>query len=218
MIPETRKKLIGISGKKGSGKDTVADMIQELTSQSWEIKKFADTLKDMVCLLIGCTREQLEDRDFKEKELGEEWWCYPLSEKNEMGEFEDVLLDYNLYKAPPEYLRKTTPRLILQLLGTEGVRNVIHPNAWVNATMSPYNKDRSNWLITDMRFPNEFMEVCNKDGITLRIERPDIKSDDQHPSETALDNVAFHHTIINDGTIEDLKQKVQDFLELYKII
>ncbi len=97
--------IIGISGKINSGKDTVAQIWQWLDSKSelpyidwikeniyngydigglsmyqdegsWKIKKFADKLKDIVCILIGCTREQLEDREFKEKELGEEWNKY----------------------------------------------------------------------------------------------------------------------------------------------
>ena len=88
--------LIGISGKIGSGKDTIGKIIQYLIclelntlaphqfsfkdfvkstasneiQSGFKIKKFADKLKDIVCLLIGCTREQLEDREFKEKELG----------------------------------------------------------------------------------------------------------------------------------------------------
>ncbi len=86
--------LIGISGKMGSGKNLVCTIIQGLTAAKkhnienpsfewikkyyinsiWEQKAFAGKLKDMVCMLIGCTREQLEDREFKEKELGEEWW------------------------------------------------------------------------------------------------------------------------------------------------
>ena len=37
--------------------------LSEVTNS--EIKKFADKLKDIVCLLIGCTREQLEDQEFK---------------------------------------------------------------------------------------------------------------------------------------------------------
>ena len=45
---------------------------------NYQIKKFADKLKDIACLLIGCTREQLEDREFKEKELGEEWVAYKV--------------------------------------------------------------------------------------------------------------------------------------------
>jgi hypothetical protein len=43
-----------------------------------EIKKFADKLKDMVCVLLSCTREKLEDREFKNTPLGEHWrkWYY----------------------------------------------------------------------------------------------------------------------------------------------
>lgn len=97
--------IIAISGKINSGKDTVGKIIQYLTSESykkgrdyqtfirkqtsnldfephyiseWQIKKFADKLKDMVCILLGCTKEQLEDRRFKERELGSEWNKYTI--------------------------------------------------------------------------------------------------------------------------------------------
>ena len=78
--------IIGISGKINSGKDTVGAIIQYLVWKDkvekgisplqnyslqdfmratfyaqkysdWQIRKFADKLKDMVCLMIGCTRE-----------------------------------------------------------------------------------------------------------------------------------------------------------------
>jgi hypothetical protein len=230
--------IIGISGKKGSGKDTVAEMIKQFTPHlNWETHKFADALKDMVCRLIGCTREQLEDREFKESPLGEEWWCYDLGN--------GIILPRGYYSNKEDnemceqrYLRKMTPRLMLQLLGTEGVRNVIHPNSWVNATMSGYLCEcedmkqskgfdfiscmqctgKPYWLITDMRFPNEMKAVNNKQGVTLRIERPDTISKDQHPSETALDDAVFHHVITNDGDLDNLRRKVQDFLGLYGII
>ena len=82
--------LIGISGKISSGKDTVGKIIRILTSSphftneavldflekdlyesEWQIKKFADKLKDIVCILIGCTREQLEDESIKSLSLQE---------------------------------------------------------------------------------------------------------------------------------------------------
>lgn len=94
--------IIGISGRKGAGKDLVGEIFQYYLNtpaslivginlpytlslpeevkgpilvkrNGWKIVKFADKLKDMVCTLIGCTREQLEDREFKETPLGEEW-------------------------------------------------------------------------------------------------------------------------------------------------
>jgi len=166
--------LIGINGGIACGKDTLAQLIQYLIyrkdsdkdskllsfefqglskdsidlisrSQPWVIRKFADKLKDIVCMLIGCTREQLEDQEFKNIELGEEWWYY----KSEVG-----LYPYNTpHEANKKLpLIKLTPRLILQLLGTEGGRNVIHPNIWVNSLFSEYKPqpkgsahDLKNW-------------------------------------------------------------------------
>ncbi len=77
--------IIGISGKKTVGKDTVGKIIQCLTGEStvypfdlnidyshksnWEVKKFADKLKDIICLLIGCSRDQLENESFKSKTM-----------------------------------------------------------------------------------------------------------------------------------------------------
>jgi len=90
--------LIAISGRINSGKDTVGKIIQFLTTNDeemlkwfekepnkalnewngnfnnlgkWQIKKFADKLKDIVCLLIGCTREDLESESIKSLSLQE---------------------------------------------------------------------------------------------------------------------------------------------------
>lgn len=104
--------LIGISGKAGAGKDLVGVIIQYLVytegiinMEYWEkfksntpfnqivfskyvIKKFADKLKTLVCLLIGYTREQLEDRSIKSLSLQE------LADKGIINkEFVDLLDD-----------------------------------------------------------------------------------------------------------------------------
>ena len=212
------KNLIAISGKIGSGKDTVAKIIEYLTTpegsneftledylkdsssylyagNNWEIKKFADKLKDIVCILLGCTRSQLEDREYKEKPLGEEWWYYKITD--------DVILPRFYYPNKSDndmcekrYLVKPSPRLLLQLIGTEAGRRIIHPNVWVNALFSDYvptkrkvccdnhtsniNANNScqcsnyvtelpNWLITDTRFPNEAEMVERHNGVTIRV-------------------------------------------------
>lgn len=81
--------IIAISGKIGSGKDTVGKIIQALTYKSdnlrlsvaeqiegtvylnhdWKIKKFATKIKETVANWLGVTVEQLEDREFKEKTM-----------------------------------------------------------------------------------------------------------------------------------------------------
>ena len=161
--------ILGISGKIGSGKDTVGELIQlliwakgELSAvnisqyresgqyahnikiqSGFEIKKFADKVKDIVCLLINCTREQLEDADFKNKELGEEWWYYTVQEKYTHNRIKIPYDSTSIMNdvAEPTGLIKPTPRFLLQFIGTNLLRNQLHPEIWVNALMSNYVED-----------------------------------------------------------------------------
>ena len=280
--------IISTSGKINSGKDTVAAIIQYLiwkdkvekgqstsihltfddfkrtsvgvNTTGWEIRRFADKLKDIVCLLIGCTREQLEDREFKSKELGKEWDKFvvretmgslPIEYLKIKGIFNTLEEAESFCKKSPHYftlVESLTPRKLLQLLGTECGRDIIHNNIWVNALMSRYppkevinaiNKTtdgsygvkQPNWIITDVRFPNELQAVKDRGGITIRIIRPDFIENaltgekfpvkvhrQEHESETALDNYKFDYEIQNNGTIAELIDKVEVILKQEKII
>ena len=237
--------IIGISGKKTSGKDTIGKIINILVSSPqlnnegvatflrkdigqshFVVKKFADKLKDMVCMLIGCTREQLEDETFKNIELGEEWWYF----KGRNGS----LISYNENsKRSDEDLIKPTPRLLMQLLGTECGREILHPNIWVNSVFADYRRslrnvknvpttgmrtsmlqaDYPNWIITDVRFPNEADAIKQRDGVIIRVNSGRCNNDDNHPSETGLDKyMNFDYIISNDGSIEQLIEKVRRIL------
>jgi hypothetical protein len=208
--------LIGVHGVINSGKDTVGEMLQmssidkRLTisdfiadkehsyyygrnHSNWQIHRFADNLKDMVCLLLGVSRNVMEDREFKDKPL--EGW-------------------------------NVTPRYLMQSLGTEWGRKLIHPDLWVNALFNRYEHaghDSNHcsggverhkttclpkWIIPDVRFPNEAQAIKDRDGVIINIIRPDIAKTN-HSSETSLNEWQFDHTIINDGTLEDLFNKVK---------
>jgi hypothetical protein len=114
-------------------------------------------------------------------------------------------------------------REFLQKLGTEAMREGLHTNVWVNALFADYKPPKmsqynpSNWIITDMRFPNEMEAVVARGGITIRVVRPGT-SVGTHPSETALDDAHFDHVISNDGTIEDLIERVRQILTIEGII
>ena len=247
--------IISLSGRMNVGKDTVGKIWQIIDGSPhfntqgvmqflnkpydsrFEIKKFADKLKDMVCMLIGCTREQLEDREFKEKELGEEWWYTygKIGNKDILVPYLDM--DKEFKNNSNSFIEKLTPRLLLQLLGTECGRNIIHPNIWVNALMSEYklyketkpfvnstlkDEEYPNWIITDTRFPNELKAVKDRGGITIRVDRPRIVGirhtlkdgtykDEiikEHESETALDDATFDYYINNNGSLEELIEEV----------
>jgi len=254
--------LIGVSGKIGSGKDLVGDIINFLTSEyytpseysinytledsfkdfqdytiidykhKFEIKKFADKLKDIVCMLIGCSRKDLENREFKEKPLEKQWWNFSLGGGKRyvlpyIGEYSDS--DRKIMEG--RYEEKMTPRLMLQLLGTEAGRQVIHQNIWVNALFSDYNKTY-NWVITDVRFTNEADVILEKGGIVIRINRPCKECNGvsnhkldcsigrvEHLSEKSLDDYGkFSYIVDNVGTIPDLIHMIKNILKKENII
>lgn len=228
--------IIGISGKIGSGKDTIAQIICETSNQQWEIKKFAGKLKLIASMITGIPVEQFEDQEFKNTFLGPEWDTYGISR------------------------RQMTVRELLQKIGTEAMRNGLHTNTWVNALLCeyvPYKKGRAhdlqdysevyvhpkchgcgksyhgykrqylckecieddsyqrypNWIITDVRFPNEYEAVKAKGGIIIRVNRPGygtsmVSLASDHPSETALDGHDFDHVIENNGDLYELRKKV----------
>lgn len=240
--------IIGINGKIGSGKDTVGKIIQYLQCyntgeitiedvmsnpehQWWleeqskfEIKKFAGKLKEIASLLTGIDIEDFEDQEFKKTELAEDWNYYPI-------------IGYG-HRNVPVYGEPEQPMLVrefLQKLGTEAMRNGLHTNVWINALFADYKakwvptgdsvaeedvsleKEYPNWIITDMRFPNEFEAVELREGVTIKVVRPGT-SVGTHLSETALDDAYFDHVISNNGTIEDLVEKVRQILTIERII
>lgn len=254
--------LISISGKLGSGKDTVREAIEWLTSDhsdrpdldntklalehtgkniplggraTWETKRFADKVKDIVCLLIGCTRRQLEDRDFKETPLGEEWKVWFIKHSTALNPIDKRTQRVSKYYADAESTKAEwfnrgeitkpfeidseviTPRLMLQLIGTDCGRDIIHPNIWVNSLFSEYKGPKlsqynpSKWIIPDMRFPNEVEAVKEKGGLIIRVERNDWKpkagetinikvfSNYSIVTYTHTDEEGKHHGVGSDG-------------------
>lgn len=65
--------IIGISGKIGSGKDTVGNIISVWGKDPWNIKKFADALKETASILTGIPRADFEKEEVKNSNLGKEW-------------------------------------------------------------------------------------------------------------------------------------------------
>jgi hypothetical protein len=212
--------IIGISGRIASGKNTVGDIIEKLcltnNGPKFEQKSFAGKLKQIASLLTGIPVEDFEDQEFKKSYLGAEWGTVESNPLNAVPVFEDIAFNHLM-----------SVRDLLQKLGTEAIRDGLHPNAWVNALMCEYKRPKmseynpSNWIITDVRFPNELEAVEDVKGLTLKVVRPVEKSKTParlHPSETSLDKAEFDYEIINDGSIADLIEKVRQILITEKII
>lgn len=99
-------KLIGLLGRKGSGKDTAA---LTLLAQGYQNVKFAGALKDMLrCLLAyqGVDAETVER-----------------------------MVEGGLKEVPTPYLAGQEPRWAMQTLGTEWGRKLIATDLWVGTAI-----------------------------------------------------------------------------------
>ncbi len=200
-------KLIGICGLIGSGKGTVAEHL--MREHRYIGLSFAETLKDAAACIFGWDREMLEGSTVEsraERELKDEWWTERLG-----------------YYA--------SPRGILQYMGTEVMRNRLHPDIWALATekrmldttnyILELTGQKPHFVISDVRFPNEFAMIRRHGGQIWHVQRGGLPEwfgkDDLsiHESEKAWNNEQFDATIRNDGTIEELYENLDKLLEMW---
>lgn len=171
-------RYIGIAGKAGSGKDSVATAIKDdLSRLGLHVKTyaFATPLKMMLSAMMSVPYELLEGVTLQSRRWREE--VIPAFGKS--------------------------PREMMQLLGTEWGRDLIHPDLWVLVAETQIEKDGPDVAIfTDLRFPNELALIARHDGLCLETvllggkdgEAPGVKD---HKSEKALDtfSIAYHHQV-----------------------
>lgn len=197
-------KIIGLTGKAGSGKDTVAQLALEWCKEKGiraERAAFGDPLKVSAARALGCVTETTEQcLDF----------CNRLKQP---GATVTVA-----FPAGPGYAAETelqiTGREYLQFYGTEAHRDVFDREFWVNVTMEPLD-ERFRELrtpdvifITDCRFPNEAAAVNERSGEVWEVVRPGIAEVAAHSSEAGLPDGIIEFQINNDGTLEDLRSLV----------
>lgn len=176
-------RLVAIAGRKSSGKDTVARIIEICTYNPYEKIKFVGKLKEMTATLIGCRIEDLEDYHFKEKPL--EGWG------------------------------GINPRQILQEFGSCG--RSLYKDIWVASALANL-RESGNYLIPDLRYPNEVSAIKKLGGYVIRVERPSLESTDTHHSETALDEFKdWDYIITNDGGLKDLAVKVHKMCQMLEL-
>jgi hypothetical protein len=188
--------IIGIAGKLQSGKDLVGHIIQYLHDKSVykistpdtvedfnrymenghdirsfvKIKKFATAPKHIISIMTGVNSSDFESDEFKNSEMSEEWWYWEDKNGNRISYLPNKDLGVGNLKYK---LHRYTYRKFIQEFATDAIRNVIHPDAWVNVLFFDYNPT-SRWVITDVRFPNEIDSIVSRGGIVIKVTAPEF--------------------------------------------
>ena len=107
-------------------------------------------------------------------------------------------------------------RALMQNYGTNVCRNK-DPDCWVKAWVKSVNISRANIVVDDVRFFNELSAIVEKDGILIRVKRPDITTGGTHQSEK--EQTLFIEDFLIEaekGAHEDVYEQVEEIIKVIK--
>lgn len=210
---------IGILGLIGAGKDTFANELLKYLD-GYSVDRYATPLKELTCTIFDCTLADLEDRDFKEKEIevphdvmvDAVFHTLNYVVKFNIDEMEQAA---DLFFEHFGNCTKISPREFQQVFGTE-VARAVRPNVWRD-----YLQDKpKNLVVPDVRFENELCEVNVLIIKHMDTPRPTHSSEhlawDLQFCEVPTDFDESVYVIPNIGTVEELSARAKEVAERIK--
>lgn len=113
----------------------------------------------------------------------------------------------SLKEVPLDWLGKS-PRQLMQTLGTEWGRNLIHSEIWLKLAeraIDKYHSQQFHVVVTDVRFENEAHFIRQKGGQIWHIRRGDAPKVNAHASEAGVQVVKGDLIIDNNGSLDQLE-------------
>ena len=180
---------IGIRGSgPGAGKDTAADYLaEELTKIGMRVRRerFATPIRECIQAMTGISVEESQTTEGK-----------------------------NRFYEP---LQMTVGQLLVQVGDT--MRRSMYENVWVDGLFNRF-KPNDFVIISDVRLKNEQNAVRLRKGIVLAIDSVRAPTTEQlagrnldHLTERGLDGIECDYRIVNDGDLNELKRKLDIFIE-----
>ena len=186
--------VLGLCGFAQSGKDSAASFLVE---RGWKRLAFADALRDSVYLLNPIVHVST---------IG-----------NASSEYERVqdLVDrvgWDVAKVSYPEIRQ-----LLQRMGTEVGRALYGESFWVDRVLTQMERSSTsygedvvvgNYVITDVRFPNEVEAVRSVGGKVIRIYREGVGAVNTHVSDTGVDDLEIDAVVLNQGSLDEFRAEV----------
>lgn len=185
-------RIIALCGFTGVGKDTVARVMCE--QHGFARAAFADPMRAMLLAL-----DPIIPLGWQDANGGGYERLSSLLHGADSVSFDTAKRKY------PEVRR------LLQRLGTEAGREVLGDDIWIRLAMEKI-AGRAKVVVTDLRFENEYQALYNRNAVFVHVTRPEHGPINNHQSEQLDYARIADYIIANDGTTDDLMQKVIDLM------
>lgn len=190
IILDPKFKIIGITGLKHNGKDTIANYL----CQKYNYTKiaFADPLKEACQSIFGFNYEQIHG---SLKETLDEYW-FGLTPRQILQ-----FVGTELFRKEMKRLNEEFGEELWILSAKKKITEIIK------------NNENALIVISDVRFPNECEMIKKQNGTLIRVVRSSVNiSHDLHDSEKYVSDLEVDYEIINDGSIDDLNKKIDSII------
>lgn len=187
-------KIIGITGRARAGKDTVANILMEEIPCTMRYA-LADPIKDAMYGMLGANDLASKMHLMQTKEDEIPWLGHsPRAILQELG----GTLRENL---STDFWIRFLDRFIYEWKQTEEV-------------LGNYEDMYPIYVVVpDVRYNNEAEYIKEKEGIMIHVVRPDTPDVRSHSSEQGVSKKYIDHHIDNDGTIDELCDKVSQLVK-----
>tara|TARA_Y100000389_G_C17338750_1_gene452127 strand:+ start:189 stop:764 length:576 start_codon:yes stop_codon:yes gene_type:complete len=187
---EKKRLIIALSGKKRSGKDTVADYLVERFG--FVKYGFADPIKEIGKIMFDFCEQQLNTNN--KEEIDKRWGITPRQFMQRFG------TDYGQFVFPKHF--------------PEIFKDINERDFWLKRFDIWYQKQNNlKIVVSDVRFLHEFEHLKKMEAYMFKIKRKDLISKDGHISENELDLLDddnFNLIINNDSTKEELYEFIDE--------
>lgn len=208
------RKIIAFTGKKGVGKNFVADIARNVIETAYKGYKgggsvscfaFADPMKEFLINILGVDRDMIYGDDkAKNTPTQYRWESMPGWLQEKFGKNEGPI----------------TIRHSMQIFGTELNREIWDREVWVKAMRRRIESSGAGWVfVTDARYQNEIDMIQGMGGKVWRVDGPqrgdEFAKKDAHSSEISMDStVNYDYTLLNEmaDTPATLEAKVRQAL------
>lgn len=192
--------LLGIAGKAGSGKDTVADYLTSQYKACYQ-DSFAAPLKEAVAPLFGIDADALYDTEFKE--TVDPFW--KVTPRQMLQFFGTDLIRNHIHKLLPEIGQDFWVERFHKGL-EESYKSVTKDSKWYEPECV---------VVSDVRFKNEVDYILASGGAILHLFRTDADFDSMGHISEQLETIPNNTTIFhlpNNSTLEELYNSVDNIL------